>query len=64
MNQLNEAGRSPDFHLDRADADGACLFQHTQPVDLAVTPEGQAPDEPFLLVSPPPLPWPRIFPQL
>jgi hypothetical protein len=64
MIQLDEGDRSPEFQSDHADADGRRPFQPTRPADPAETPKGQEPDEPALSVSPPPPPWPRIFPQL
>ena len=64
MIQLTQGNRSPDFGLD-SEAAGASRTLETS--CLAPPPEAldeQAPDPPFLVVSPPPMSWPRIFPPL
>jgi hypothetical protein len=59
MIQLNEGDRSLDFRSGRADSPPS-----VQPAAPAQTPQEQESDEAVLFVSPPPLPWPRIFPPL
>lgn len=63
MIQLDETGRSSDFRPNRTDADSG-RSRAAQPDIPAGTEAATAAEEPFLFVSPPPAPWPRVFPPL
>ena len=64
MSQLNEDGLPPDLGRERTEPDRPRSLRPARRADPAQTPQEQESDEPVLFVSPPPLPWPRIFPPL
>jgi hypothetical protein len=63
MNQLNDRPRAAGLRPECAATDSAPSYEPGQPAGQVSPHDGQAP-EPVPYVSPPPLPWPRIFPQL
>jgi hypothetical protein len=64
MSQLNGDGLPPDSGSDRTDADSPRSFHPARRAGPVQTLQEHQSDEAVLFVSPPPLPWPRIFPPL